>query len=659
MKRSFLIIIAIFSLGIFLAQCDFSSDKPSEVKAELTWRNHADSVKYMGMETCSSCHADIRHTFVHTGMGSSFGPANKEKAHYDWNGSVVIHDEESNLSYKPYFYGDQLMVLEFRLDGVDTVHKRIQKIDYIIGSGQHTNSHIYNVNGFLYQAPFTFYTQSEKADLPPGFEHGNNTRFSRQIGLECMSCHNAMPVDFVRGSNNKFNHVPMGIDCERCHGPGEIHVKEKLAGIRVDTSQGPDYSIVNPRRLDAKRQVEICQRCHLQGNAVLAEGKNFFDFKPGMVLSDVMDVYLPRYEDSDESFIMASHVDRFAQSQCVIHSEGTFNCISCHNPHISVRETNIDIFNARCATCHTTGGELQLCSEELPVRKEVADNCVSCHMPVSSSEDIPHVTVHDHKIAVPSTRTRERLEQTERVLQALVAINNPNPSVRSKARAFIQQYEQFSGAITLLDSAWKYVQKLPEGSSVSERVHIYYLRNTPALMVQYIESEGAQRVLDGLMSTTYDNRDAWTAYRIGQAYDELGQLEKARGFYAKATLLAPHVLEFENKFGAVALKMGDIQTAETSFKKIVEANPYLPEGHGNLGYVDLLYGDTATAVIQFETAIKLNPDYEPARLNLVSCYIAQKKYSDAKVVLKPLMEMYPNNERYQSVWKFLNQQGKN
>ena len=45
-----------------------------------------------------------------------------------------------------------------------------------------------------------------------------------------MTCHNAYP-DFVLGSTNKFNKIPKGIDCERCHGPGELHVNS--IGVRV------------------------------------------------------------------------------------------------------------------------------------------------------------------------------------------------------------------------------------------------------------------------------------------------------------------------------------------------------------------------------------------------------------------------------------------
>jgi hypothetical protein len=223
--------------------------------------------------------------------------------------------------------------------------------------------------------PMTFYTQKRKWDLPPGFEDGHNTHFNRKIGLECMSCHNSYP-NFVLGSENKYNGVQEGINCERCHGPGSIHVAQRQTGSKIDTSKYIDYSIVNPAKLSIDRQFDICQRCHLQGNAVLKEGKSFFDFKPGMKLNDFMTVFLPKYENADDEFIMASHADRLKQSQCFIKSyesvtsthtgehtgsSGTdklkpykdaLTCVTCHNPHVSVRETNKEVFNEACKSCH-------------------------------------------------------------------------------------------------------------------------------------------------------------------------------------------------------------------------------------------------------------------------------------------------------------------
>ena len=166
-----------------------------------------------------------------------------------------------------------------------------------------------------------------------------------------MSCHNAYP-DFVLGSENKFKTIPNGIDCERCHGPGSIHVQQKQMGQLVDTAKQIDYSIVNPAKLPIDLQFDVCQRCHLQGNAVLKEGKSFFDFKPGMKLSAIFTVFMPKYENGEKDFIMASHADRLKQSQCFIKSN-KLTCITCHNPHVSVKATQPEVFNAACKNCHT------------------------------------------------------------------------------------------------------------------------------------------------------------------------------------------------------------------------------------------------------------------------------------------------------------------
>lgn len=643
MRNRWIVLSAILTLGMLLVMCN-NPKEPIETSTELTWRNHHDTVSYIGMDQCLACHGEIHHTFQHTGMGMSFDRATHEKSYHDWTDKEVIHDEYSNLSYFPYFRDSTLYVKEFRIENGDTVHSLVHVVDYIVGSGQHTNSHIWTHNGFTYQAPFTYYTQEERADLPPGFEDGANSRFSRIIGLECMSCHNAMPTGFQLGSENRFLEIPRGIDCERCHGPGELHVSEKLAGIIVDTALEADRSIVNPRRLSPQLQMELCQRCHLQGNAVLKEGKSFFDFKPGMELSEVMDVYLPRYDDSDNSFIMASHADRLKLSECYIAGNGEFNCISCHNPHVSVRETNVLQFNATCTNCH--GGQNQTdCTAETSLRNRVDDNCVSCHMPSSSSNDIPHVSVHDHWIRVPQPNTVNTSE-AERTLRALVAINNPNPSNRSKARAFLQQYEQFGGEVSLLDSAWKYIQRLPETDNLSEKVHLFHLRRLPVQIIRTVEAIGASVVYQSLSQKSYDNRQAWTAYRIGEAYNDMDDLETARSYYQKAVDLAPYVLDFQNKLGSASLKLGDIRRAEEVFSKMLELNPYSSEAHNNMGYVQLIYGDTLNAKSYFISAVENNPDYVTARLNLISTYAALGEVEKAKSMLRPLLESYPDNDEF-------------
>lgn len=218
----------IFMTSVLFLSCHSGENKNDE--QQRVYASLSDSTRYVGMATCRQCHATIYDSFIQTGMGQSFGLASREKssAHFDMH-SVAV-DSVHGFRYHPNWHGDSLFVLEYLLKGKDTTYKREEKIDYIVGSGQHTNSHIRNVNGYLYQAPITYYTQKGTWDLPPGFEGGFNSRFDRKIELECMSCHNGMP-QLVPGSENKYITVPNGIDCERCHGPGATHVKEKVEEI--------------------------------------------------------------------------------------------------------------------------------------------------------------------------------------------------------------------------------------------------------------------------------------------------------------------------------------------------------------------------------------------------------------------------------------------
>ena len=149
--------------------------------------NHNDTVKYVGMDVCKECHSNIYETYKRTGMGLSFDFATKSKSASVIGEDSVLHDIYKNLWYKPFWHGDTLKVKEFRKSGNNIIHERVEVVNYVVGSGQHTNSHIYLSNDYAFQIPFTYYTQDGRFDFPPGFEDGNNSRFDRKAGLECIS----------------------------------------------------------------------------------------------------------------------------------------------------------------------------------------------------------------------------------------------------------------------------------------------------------------------------------------------------------------------------------------------------------------------------------------------------------------------------------------
>jgi tetratricopeptide (TPR) repeat protein len=594
--------------------------------------NLYDSAGYVGKEICGSCHADIYASFMQTGMGRSFGPADLIHSRADWDGQHVVYDSLNDLHYMPFRVDSSLYLREFRLQGMDTVHNRIEKISYVVGSGQHTNSHLISIGGYLYQMPVTYYTQKGYWDLPPGFERGNNTRFGRAILSECISCHNAYPEQ-VQGSEHKYARIPSGIDCERCHGPGRLHVEGIRTGTLVDTSDGPDYRIVNPRRLPVSLQMSICQRCHLQGNAVLKPGKDFTSFRPGMHLDEVFSVFLPRYEGEEEHFTMASHPDRLMQSECYKQSAGSLSCISCHNPHKSVESTPASHYRTACQSCHA---QPDACSAPVKDRKARDNDCASCHMQKTGTSDIPHVSITDHKIRVYRGDARSKSLAKGRFV-GLASINEPNPDALTRAKAWLQQYERFDPQPAFLDSAGFWLKEMnPDRDSLSwltTSIHLTFLRH---------DRTGAAR-----LAMRYGNwlgrLDAWSAYRMGEMLLEEGNLELSQSYLSLAVMLMPYQLDFRLKLALADLNRGEVQKCTTRLEDLLREQPLYVPAMTNLGYLNLRAGDDRKAEYWYRKALALEPDNPSARMNFIGLLLYRKQTQEALVALDGFLKRYPGH----------------
>lgn len=632
--RLFILFLAL--IGATLPSFFCNSPKQEESAATTfhsDWQNVYDtSVHYVGMQTCRGCHSEIYETFMKTGMGQSYDHATKQKSAADFGEHALVYDKNLDFYYKPFWNGDSLFIMEYRLAGKDTVHKRTQRIDYIIGSGQHTNSHIFSSNGYLYQAPITFYTQKRKWDLAPGFEDGASSRFSRLIESECMTCHNGLP-EFVPNSQNKYVSLKTGIDCERCHGPGSLHVAQKQAGNIIDTSKGPDYTIVNPRRLSTELQNNICQRCHLQGIAVLNDGKTFFDFRPGMKLSEVMNVFMPQYEGAEDKMIMASHVERMKKSLCYINS-GKMSCITCHNPHVSVRFTPREQFNSACINCHSGKPQQPLCTEKKEVRLAKKDDCSGCHMPRNGSIDIPHVAVTDHYIR---KRPVSNLEQSKiRAFLGLKSFNNDSTDAITKARAYMEFFERYNPNRGLIDSALHYLGQ-EQNREAAEKQNRDYIR-AHFLLEQY------PQLLEYAGKLKPENiSDAWTAYRIGEAFFQMKQAAQALPWYKRATEIWKYSLDFQNKYGICLLALGKLPEAMQVFTFIVSEQPDYLSANTNLGFLQMQQGNATMAYDYMSRANELDPDYAQNLVNLAVWYHNTGNDASARKVLQHCLKKHPDH----------------
>lgn len=676
-KKQVIFSVTLVSLVFVFNFCDNPVSQKVETQKKqdtVLYLNHSDSAKYVGMNTCKLCHQQIYNTFIKTGMGKSFDVASQEKSSGDFS-KASIYDQLAKLHYNAFWDHDSLFIKEYRLEGKDTARQRVEQVNYIIGSGQHTNSHLQVVNGYVNQMPMTFYTQKKHWDLPPGFENGFNTRFSRKIGLECMSCHNGYP-DFVLGSENKYTRLPDGIDCERCHGPGSIHVAQRQTGSKIDTSKYIDYSIVNPAKLSIDAQFDLCQRCHLQGNAILKEGKSFYDFKPGQKLSDYISVFLPKYKNADEEFIMASHADRLKQSQCFIKSynkvqaknslkpyQDAMTCVTCHNPHVSVRETNKNIFNDACNKCHdwisvgswqSSVGRRQLADDKnrlVELRKancglhsNKLSNCVNCHMPQSGSVDIPHVSVHDHYIRKPVTMREKNKIKT---FLGLYSINEKNPDTLTRAKAYINQYDKFDQNPCFLDSAMQLLRNKNDLEKNSRALlQLYFIKQDFKSVLGVVNQLGEEKCFNTLFTKkSYDNADGWAAYHIAESFYTTGNNSKAVKWFEKAVQLAPYHLDLRSKYASSLAALNNLAEASKQYEFIIHENPKYVPAYTSLGYIKLVQGDTREAFRIYTIAQKLDADNEPLLLNLAGYYVAMNDKASAINYLEKIIKKNPANQK--------------
>ena len=371
--------------------------------------------------------------------------------------------------------------------------------------------------------------------------------------------------ELIDNSQFKFKTIGNGIDCERCHGPGELHVNQRMNGQGVDVRNKIDPTIVNPSKLSWDRQIDLCQRCHLQGLNLLKEGKKFTDFKPGMKLSDIFEIYLPEYEGDQSQFDMANHSQRFQMSKCFTSSNKSdlkFTCISCHNPHVSVKITGAEVYNTACAQCHAKKD----CTTAPEQLIEASHNCVSCHMPPSSSEDIPHVSVHDHYIRKPNEK-KYNVSQMQKLV-GLYAVNNSQPEIEHQIKAYLEYWEKF-------DKNPFYINKAREMLLSNDYPHLW-------LKYYYLKEEYEKATQ---LTFEYGDLDAWQSFMMGESYARLNQLSQAIFYTEDAYELEPTnqmfcmqllkryvangALNKANKFGNQLLnEFGDNATIINSLAKI-------------------------------------------------------------------------------------------
>jgi hypothetical protein len=366
------------------------------------YRNVRPDVKYVGDQACADCHADVAATYRHHPMGRALAPvaAGPTVERYEVASNPFVTPDPfvaGGLHYGISPREQHVFHREWAADPRGGVLVEAEaEVEFAVGSGKTARSYLVNHDGYLFESPITWFTQAGRWDLSPSYENSNQ-HFSRPIRPGCLFCH-SNSVDHVPGTANRYR-PPIfrgfAIGCERCHGPGELHVRRQTED---KSGGGPDDTIVNPARLEPDLREAVCYQCHLQGEQrVVRRDGGDFDYRPGLPLhAFLMDFVIRGDGPGDTKFV--SSVEQMSASRCYRSSREPkkLGCISCHDPHRLPAPRERDaFFRRRCLQCHTeTSCGLSPADRHA---HNTQDSCIACHMPRNDSE-VSHAAVTDHRI---------------------------------------------------------------------------------------------------------------------------------------------------------------------------------------------------------------------------------------------------------------------
>ena len=610
---------------------------------------HGQPPGYVNATVCAGCHPKVAESYKRTGMGRSFSRP-----------SATLIPEQKD----PFYHVASETYFAVVRRGAAFVHRRWQagldgknvneeelEIHYVMGSGNHARTFLHrDKRGALLELPLGWYAEkSGYFAMNPGFDSPRpETR--RKVDYDCMGCHNSYPRipsghDQPGSEPTYLAELPTGIDCQRCHGPGAKHV---AAASKKGT-------IVNPAKLPADRQLEVCMQCHLETTSTRLPSmiRRFdrppFSYTPGEPMSE----YQLAFDHApgtgrEDKFEVVNAAYRMRQSKCYLKSPA-MTCTSCHDPHGASKK-------AGCGSCHSSASVAAL-----PNHSPGAD-CVGCHMPKRRAEDAVHVVMTDHRIQRkpaadllaerterhPSTEEEYQgevipyypatLQATDTlyaaVAQVLHGSNLASGIPRLQAELELQQPKNAEFHVAL-GNAWQQAGRPDQAAIAFEqavKLKPGSARELRFLGIALQDSGQANRAKETLeRAVKLDPGDAVSWYQLALLDSGQRDFKEAASKSQRAVTIDPDLLEARNSLGAALVSLGEPAKAEAAFREALRINPYFTAAHGNLARLLAARGDLPQAEQHYAKAVKLGAGLAQDRYEYALTLVRLNRFDEARL----------------------------
>jgi predicted CXXCH cytochrome family protein len=657
---------------------------------------------YVNSRLCFGCHAATFKTYRETGMAKSFGHPRPENTVESYAGNNHFYHAPSDTYFEMIRRGSDYFQLRYQI-GYQGKRTNIEetKIDYFLGSGIHARAYLHrSSDGRLLQLPVTWY--SEKGGywwMAPGYDAPDHIYGQRAITYDCIFCHNgyeSIPASHTRlGDEPVYSgELPEGVDCQRCHGPGQNHIQ--AASKPGANPEAVRAEIVNPGKLAPDREAEVCLQCHLQTtefslpHVIKRYDRVDFSYRPGQPLAafELAFDYAPGTE-RDNWFQNVSTASRLRMSQCFLKSNGALKCATCHDPHnIRHGEESADRYNTICRQCHAATFNALVAQ-----KKHTAESgCITCHMPQRRPVEVVHIVKTDHYIqrvkpsadllaeiaerhetlansyrgkvelyypkVLPSTpenemylaiaqiRDRSNLaEGIPRLTFALDALHPNTPEPYFELAAAFQAFGQTDRAIRTYREALRIDPHYPAA-----------LLGLGSALRQSGQLAPAADAFEHAARAAPDNPKAWN--ELGQVELDLGRAAQALDALKKSIAIAPEAPQPHNGLGIVLAQSGNFPAAEAELREAIRILPNYGEAHGNLAGVLDLEHDLKQAFYEFDLAVRLSPSDANTHFNYGAVLSREKRLDEASAQMQAALRANPNfAEAHEMLGRLYEQKG--
>jgi tetratricopeptide (TPR) repeat protein len=660
-----------------------AQSKAAHPQSEGThFRNAVPGVHYVGSKACKSCHSEIFEKFSHTDMGNSmFAPSHL--VDLGWLATPIdIFNEHHNRHYQMYSRDSHIYQSEYELDEKGReVFRHTEELAYVIGTGANGATPIVRRGNYLFEAPLSYYSATKSWDLSPNFDL-RDLGFSLPMTSDCVGCHSGQ-IRPVRNHDALYEDpavVETAIGCEKCHGPGELHVVERQMGAPVPS--GIDTSIVNPAKISPWLADNICMNCHEGDIRALRAGKSWEDFRPGTPLNDTVIILKVPIDLRAQQSPLLEHYYSMTLSKCYRASAGKLGCQSCHDPHEQPSaEKAPAYFRDRCLRCHTE----RSCRLDLQKRLSLqpADACATCHMARQPALTVKHSTLTDHRILrtpdepYPKSAFIASLPGAAFIhVNAVPGRSDSVPSVallKAYRQELIRSRLEYKGYyFALLDRLEKSGNKDPfvlsaiAQKAASDGDLVKAIRLARRVVNLGSTSESDYLLLDGLLARSGELAGSIDALKKGIAvvpfsaslYENLVTRQRAIGATTEATATVKKGLELfpedtalrnvqqavsanHLQQGIARFKQGDFQTAMKEFLAALDSNPRNAVAHDYIGIVFGESGNLRDAMTEFQQAAQLDHVFAQPHVHMALVYGKTGKNDGAIVEYQEALRLDP------------------